>query len=91
MQGIEGLFYDKEGGLDRILTELEEVLMTSDIGTKTTLEILDDVKTFAKESDLEAKDVKAILRTKLIGILEDSMRPLQTAKVKNEGDRNPTV
>ena len=57
---------------DELFEELEEILITADIGVQTTLEIIDDLKDRVKTDKLEnAEDIKEILKEKLIEILSE--------------------
>ncbi|KAG5189749.1 PFtsY, plastid signal recognition particle receptor [Tribonema minus] len=73
--------------LDETLTGLEEVLMTSDIGSATTLQIIDALRDIAgsSESKLEPEDVNCVLRGTLIEVLGgNAVGPL-------EGANNPSA
>ncbi|PHS32065.1 MAG: signal recognition particle-docking protein FtsY [Alkaliphilus sp.] len=57
---------------DELFEELEEILITADIGVQTTLEIIDDLKDRVKTDKLEnAEDIKGILKEKLVEILSE--------------------
>lgn len=64
-----------DGGVSRdieeILEELEEVLITADIGVDTVERILEDLKRDVKEEKLVGKeDVRECLKRSLVGVLE---------------------
>ena len=82
----DGLFKTKKGIVDRVdnllklykkidedlFEELEEILITADIGVQTTLEIVDDLKDKVREEKvLEPIQIKKLLMEKLRGILEE--------------------
>lgn len=60
-------------GIDEDLyEEIEEVLITSDIGVDTTLEIIDIMKDRArKEKIYQAKDLRGLLKDIILSILDD--------------------
>ncbi|HZK57807.1 MAG TPA: signal recognition particle-docking protein FtsY [Clostridia bacterium] len=82
----DGLFKTKKGIVDRVdnllklykkidealFEELEEILITADIGVQTTLEIVDDLKDKVREGKvLEPVQIKQLLMEKLREILEE--------------------
>ncbi len=55
-----------------LFEELEEILITADIGVNTTMKIIDDVKDIVKERKItEPIEIKQILKEELINILKD--------------------
>lgn len=55
-----------------VLDELEEILITSDVGVKTTLEIIDRIEArVAKEKYLDSDELQRILREEIIALLKD--------------------
>lgn len=55
-----------------VLDELEEILITSDVGVKTTLEIIDRIEArVAKDKYLNSDELQRILREEIIGLLKD--------------------
>eukprot|EP00952_Eustigmatos_sp_NYUAD-ZCMA_P010429 42721-Eustigmatos_ZCMA.PRE.1 len=52
----------------------------ADIGSKTTSEILEDLKRVAKEDQLDPEDVKSVLRLRLIEALSVQDRKMQITK-----------
>src|SRR5690625_3382823 len=55
-----------------VLDDLEEVLITSDVGVKTTLEIIDRIETrVARDKYLNSSELKKILREEIIALLKD--------------------
>jgi fused signal recognition particle receptor len=62
---------------DRLLEELEEILITSDIGVKTTQELLDKVTEKVKRKELEEADhLKKALQEEMFLILRPQEKPL---------------
>lgn len=74
--------------LDATIERLEEVLMMADIGTATTLQILDDVRDLARQQDekLSADDIRALLRANLVEVLENT-----ETRALNFASEGPTV
>lgn len=55
-----------------VLDELEEILITSDVGVKTTLEIIDRIEArVAKNKYLNSNELQTILRQEIIGLLKN--------------------
>lgn len=55
-----------------VLDELEEILITSDVGVKTTLEIIDRIEArVAKDKYLNSDELQRILREEIIALLKD--------------------
>jgi fused signal recognition particle receptor len=62
---------------DRLLEELEEILITSDIGVKTTQELLDKVTERVKRKELEDADhLKKALQEEMFLLLRQQEKPL---------------
>lgn len=58
---------------DEVLDELEEILITSDVGVTTTLKIIDRIqKRVSKEKILGTSELNTILREEIIALLEDN-------------------
>lgn len=55
--------------IEEVLEELEEVLITSDLGVDTVEKILDDLRDDARRERLEGKDIKKCLKQSLVRIL----------------------
>lgn len=55
-----------------VLDELERILITSDVGVKTTLEIIDRIENrVARDKYLNSSELNTILREEIIGLLRD--------------------
>lgn len=58
---------------DQVLDDLEEILISSDVGVKTTLKIIDQIeKRVAKDKFLNSDELDLILREEIIKIICDS-------------------
>jgi fused signal recognition particle receptor len=68
---------------DRLLEELEEILITSDIGVKTTRELLEKVTEKVKRKELEdAGQLKKALQEEMFLILRQQEKPLDPSKAR---------
>jgi fused signal recognition particle receptor len=68
---------------DRLLEELEEILITSDIGVKTTRQLLDKVTEKVKRKELEDADhLKKTLQEEMFLILSRQEKPLEVSSAK---------
>lgn len=55
-----------------VLDELEEILITADVGVKTTLEIIERIEArVARDKYLNSDELQRILREEIIGLLKD--------------------
>jgi len=55
---------------DDVLDELEEILISSDVGVDTTLKIIDRIqKRIAKDKYIDTKELNAVLREEIVGLL----------------------
>src|SRR6056297_634221 len=55
-----------------VLDELEEILITSDVGVKTTVEIIDRIEArVAKDKYLNSSELNNILKEEIIALLKD--------------------
>lgn len=56
---------------DDLFDELEEVLITADVGVNTTMEVIDNLKKQAKEQKIkEANDIRELLKEEIEGTLK---------------------
>ena len=77
---IDQLLSGKRKIDDQLLEELEEILITSDIGVKTTQELLDKVTEKVKRKELEDADhLKKALQEEMFLILRQQEKPLDPA------------
>lgn len=76
---------------DDVLDELEEVLITSDVGVDTTLKIIDRIeKRAAKDKYVGSDELKKILREEITNLLTEN-NTLDTENFELPGDRKPYV
>ena len=58
---------------DEVLDELEEVLITSDVGVQTTLKIIERIENrVAKDKYMNTEELNKILREEIAGLLEEN-------------------
>ena len=68
---------------DTFLDQLEEMLITSDVGVKTTIKIIDLVETFvAKNKYVNQEELKIILKNQIIGLLNVNQKSDNTENTK---------
>jgi len=73
---INDLFTGKKKIDDELLEELEELLITSDIGVRTTTDLIQSIS--IKSSEISGPDqLKNILREKILELLNATIRPSQ--------------
>ena len=57
---------------DEFYEELEDVLISSDVGAKASIEIVDELRVYARKNKIRsANDVRAALKEILISIFDD--------------------
>jgi fused signal recognition particle receptor len=62
---------------DELFEELEEILISSDVGIDTTLRIIEDIKKKVKENKIiDPMKVKDLLKEELVGILKEDFAEL---------------
>ena len=58
---------------DEVLDELEEILITSDVGVETTLKIIDRIeKRVARDKYVGIEELNAILKEEIMGLLQEN-------------------
>jgi len=73
---INDLFIGKRKIDDELLEELEELLITSDIGVQTTMDLIQSIS--IKSSEISGPDqLKIILKEKILELLNATMKPSQ--------------
>jgi fused signal recognition particle receptor len=73
---INDLFTGKRKIDDELLEELEELLITSDIGVQTTMDLIQSIS--IKSSEISGPDqLKIILKEKILELLNATMKPSQ--------------
>jgi fused signal recognition particle receptor len=69
---------------EELFEELEEILITSDVGVTTTLKILDNLRKSVKDKNVkDPAEVKGLLKQEILGIMGDSGEKL--------GEKTPEV
>lgn len=74
---------------DEVLDQLEEILVTSDVGVDTTLEIIERIqKRVARDKYVSTDELNALLRDEIAAMLEatDQQTPASQPCGKDEGD-----
>ncbi|MEX0771284.1 MAG: signal recognition particle-docking protein FtsY [Balneolaceae bacterium] len=80
MQKLGKTFVGKSQVDDAILDELEEILITSDVGVKTTLDIITRIEDrVAKDKYLTENELQQILKEEIIALLKEN-KPDQPAE-----------
>ena len=75
---------------DKVLDELEEILISSDVGVKTTLKIIDRIENrVAKDKYINTDELDLILKEEIISIINDKDEIINNFKI-NE-DKKPHV
>jgi len=70
---LDSIFLGKKQIDEELLDELEEVLITSDLGVATTRELLDAARTRVKRNELsDPQALKGVLREKILSFLKQS-------------------
>ncbi|HEB69070.1 MAG TPA: signal recognition particle-docking protein FtsY [Desulfobulbus sp.] len=70
---LDSIFLGKKEIDEELLDELEEILITSDLGLATTLELLDTARTRVKRNELsDPQALKGVLREKILSFLLQS-------------------
>lgn len=72
---IEGVIFQHKKINDNFLDELEEILITSDMGVETTMDIIEYIKEETKKRKLEdTLEIKEIIKEYLINALKENER-----------------
>ncbi|HOW23554.1 MAG TPA: signal recognition particle-docking protein FtsY [Sedimentibacter sp.] len=75
-QQIESVIFQHKKIDDVFLDELEEILITSDMGVETTMDIIEYIKEETKERKLEdSLEIKAIIKEYLVNLLKENESP----------------
>jgi fused signal recognition particle receptor len=75
-----------------VLDELEEVLITSDVGVQTTLKIIERIEArVAKEKYINSEELQGILRTEIASLLEENNTEGSDFKEPEKVNGNPYV
>lgn len=69
---IENIMFSHKKIDDEFLEELEEILITSDMGVETTLDIIEYIKSEVKKNKIEdTAEIKNMIKTYLVNMLEE--------------------
>jgi len=75
---LDSLFLGRKEIDDALLDELEEILITSDLGVNTTLELLDAARRQVRRNELsDPQALKTVLREKILEFLRKSDQPAE--------------
>ena len=76
-----------------VLDELEEILITADVGVETTLKIIERIETrVSKDRVINSEELNQILRDKIIALLEENAANFEgKLKIDKPADGNPYV
>jgi fused signal recognition particle receptor len=70
---LDALFLGKKVIDHELLDELEEILITADLGVTTTMELLDEARSKVKRNELsDPQALKGVLRDKILAYLQES-------------------
>lgn len=73
---------------DEVLDDLEEVLITSDVGVQTTIKIIERIEErVAKDKFLGTSELNQILREEIVGLLEENEHGTATGLQLPEGHK----
>lgn len=93
LEKTKSSFFDKLGKAvagkssvdDEVLDDLEEVLISSDVGVDTTIKIINRIEArVARDKYLGADELNVILREEIAGLLKASEKENQVAQPSNE-------
>ncbi len=89
LSGITGAFDEKDVSFEKRMESLEEVLVQADIGAATSMQIINDLRQYAKTNEVTADDILPVLRERLVQALTppEGQGGLNFCNVENE----PTV
>jgi fused signal recognition particle receptor len=75
---LDNLFRGRKKIDQELFDELEEILITADLGVSTAMELLDAAKDSVKRQDLsDPQALKEVLRDKVLSFLQESDRPAE--------------
>jgi len=81
---LDSIFLGKKEIDEELLEELEEVLITSDLGVATTQELLDAARMKVKRRELsDPQALKVVLRNQILGFLRQSEQPAELVMPKS--------
>ncbi len=75
---LDGLFRGRKKIDQALFDDLEEILITADLGVGTTMDLLDDVRIKVKRHQLsDPQALKAVLKDKILDYLQESDQPAE--------------
>ncbi len=75
---LDGLFRGRKKIDQALFDDLEEILITADLGVGTTMDLLDEVRIKVKRNQLsDPQALKAVLKDKILGYLQESDQPAE--------------
>ncbi|MCI5224529.1 MAG: hypothetical protein D3924_18145, partial [Candidatus Electrothrix sp. AR4] len=81
---LDTLFLGKKKIDQELLDELEEILITADLGVSTAMDLLDAAKDSVKRDELsDPQALKGVLRDKILSFLLESDRPAELVLPKS--------
>lgn len=70
---LDGIFEGRKQIDEQLLDELEEMLISTDIGVKTTLQVLEAIRKGVSRNEInDIQALKAVMKNELLEILQDS-------------------
>jgi fused signal recognition particle receptor len=82
-KNLDNLFFGKRVLDKELFDELEELLISADMGPQFTYDLIDDVKQRVSRNELQnAQEIKKVLQERMIAILQKMEKPLTIAKGK---------
>jgi len=82
-KNLDNLFFGKRVLDQALFEELEELLITSDMGPQFTHDLIDDIKQRVKRNELnDAQQIKKVLQERMTEILQTMEKPLVIPKGK---------
>lgn len=89
---IDTVFQNRKQIDDELLDELEEILISTDIGINTTMQILDSVRRGVSRAEINDVDaLKTAIKTELLEILQGSIKSGVTDERTVSSDIKPYV
>ena len=80
---LDHLFLGKKEIDEELLEDLEEVLITSDIGVQTTMDLIEQVRERIEKKDLSnPQELKHALQDQILSFLKTPSKPVQMSKNK---------
>lgn len=75
---LDNLFLGKKEIDDQLLDDLEEILITADLGVGTAMELLDSARRSVRRKELsDPQALKKVLRDKILAFLQESDQPAE--------------